>query len=94
MGPGGLLFQVDSSNKAFYFFRVNTDNTYAFDLYHSDGKVDTLAQGFLPTSNYGQSLSSQLAVISKDKTYALYIDGSYIASVSDATLTSSKIGVA
>lgn len=93
-GQAGLLFQVDSSNKAFYFFRINSDNTYAFDLYHSDGQVDTLAQGFLAATSYGQSQSSQLAVISKDKIYALYIDGNYIAAVSDATLTSGKIGVA
>ncbi|MBO0796423.1 MAG: hypothetical protein J2P36_36500, partial [Ktedonobacteraceae bacterium] len=93
-GRAGLLFHVDSSKKAFYFFHIGTDNTYALDLYQGTGKVDTLSRGLSYTISAGLNQSNQLAVIAHDTTYDLFINGGYVASVTDGTLGAGKVGVA
>jgi hypothetical protein len=93
-GQAGLLFHVNSSNKAFYFFHIGIDNTYALDLYHDNGKADTLSRGFSTTISAGLKQPNQLAVIAHNNTYFLFINGTSITTVNDSTLDGDKIGVA
>lgn len=90
----GLLFHVDSSNQAYYFFRVGTDGSYALDVYASNNQVSTLIQGLNSAIATSQSQSNQLTVIAQNNTYYLYVNAQPIASLSDSTLSAGKIGVA
>src|SRR5437660_1581669 len=88
----GLLFHVDSSNQSYYFFHIGTDGTYALDVYASNNQVRTLANGLSPAIAAGQGQSNQLTVIAQSNTYYLYVNAQPIASVSDSTLSTGKIG--
>lgn len=93
-GQAGLLFHVDSSNQAYYFFHIGTDGTYALDAYTRNNQVSTLVRGLSPVITGGQGQSNQLTVIAQNNTYYFYVNAQPIASVSDSTLDAGKIGVA
>lgn len=93
-GQAGMLFRVNSNNKAYYFFRIGIDGSYALDVYDTNGNVKTLVHGFSSaiTTTFGQS--NTLTVIAKDTQYYLYANGQYMDSTNDSTLQEGKIGVA
>ena len=90
----GLLFHVNSSNQAYYFFRIGTDGSYALDVYASNNQVSTLVKGLSPAIASGQGQSNRLTVIAQNTTYYLYVNAQPVASVSDSTLGAGRIGVA
>ncbi len=92
-GQAGMVFRVDSDNKAYYLFRIGTDGSYALDIYNTNGNVNTLVQGFSSaiTTSFGQA--NTLTVIAKDSQYLLFANGQYVDSASDKTLQEGKIGV-
>jgi hypothetical protein len=93
-GLAGLLFQVDSTNKVYYFFYIGTDGSYALDLYTSSGQVNNLTQGMSPAITTGLGQSNQLSVLAKNGTYYLYANGQYLVTVTNTSLSSGKIGLA
>jgi hypothetical protein len=89
----GILFCVNSNNTNYYFFHIGTDNTYKLDLYQGENQIKPLAQGNSSAIETGLGQSNKLTVIVRNKTYQLFINGAYVGSVSDSTLSEGKIGV-
>jgi hypothetical protein len=90
----GLVFQVDSTNQSYYFFYIGSDGSYALDVYTSSGQVNNLAKGISPAITTGLGQSNQLSVLAKNGSYDLYANGQYLTTVTDASLSSGKIGLA
>ncbi len=93
-GQAGLLFQVDSTNKAYYFFYIGSDGSYKLDLYTSSGQVNNLTHGVNAAITTGLGQSNQLSVLARNSTYYLYANGQYLVSVTNTGLSSGKIGLA
>ncbi len=93
-GQAGLLFQVDSTNEAYYFFYIGSDGSYALDLYTSSGQVNNLIQGLSPAITTGLGQSNQLSVLAENGTYYLFANGQYLVTVTNTSLSSGKIGLA
>jgi hypothetical protein len=93
-GQVGLLFQIDDTNKAYYFFYIGSDGSYTLDLYDSSGRVINLTQGISPAITTGLGQSNQLSVLAKNGVYTLYANGQYLAMVTNASLSAGKIGLA
>jgi len=92
-GQAGLLFRIDSKNKAYYFFRVGTDGSYGLDVYDTNGNVSTLISGFSSAVITGFGQANTLTVIAQDTHYYLFTNGQYVDTASDSKLQEGKIGV-
>ena len=90
----GMLFQVDSTNQAYYFFSIGSDGSYALDAYTSSGQVNHLKQGMSAAITTGVGQANQLSVLAKNGSYYLYANGQYLTTVTNASLSSGKIGLA
>jgi hypothetical protein len=90
----GMLFQVDSTNKAYYFFSIGSDGSYALALYNSSDQVNNLSSGVSPAITTGLGQSNQLSVLAKNGSYYLYANGQYLTTVTNTGLSSGKIGLA
>ncbi|GHO87771.1 hypothetical protein KSZ_57770 [Dictyobacter formicarum] len=96
-GQAGLLFRVDSTNSAYYFFHVGSDGTYALDLYNLyNGATtgSTLLRGSSPTINSGFNQMNQLMVLADQDHLTILANDHYLGTVVDNSLHSGKIGVA
>ena len=92
-GQAGLLFHVGSDNKAYYFFRIGTDGSYALDVYDTNGNGSTLTRGFSSAITTGFGQANTLTVIAQDTHYSLFANGQYIDAATDSKLQKGKIGV-
>ncbi len=92
LGQVGLIFRINSSNKAYYFFHIGTDGSYALDLYQGNNPR-TLSSGFNSAITPGVGQSNLLAVVANSNMLYLFANGQYLASVTDSSLTAGKIGV-
>ena len=90
----GMLFQVDSTNKAYYFFSIGSNGSYTLALYNSNDQVNNLSSGVSPAITTGLGQSNQLSVIGKNGTYYLYANGQYLTAITNTSLSSGKIGLA
>ena len=97
-GPsGGLLFRSNLAG-TFYAFSISTDGTYFLERISPGsiaGKIQItpLARGSSPAINQGINQSNTLTVVAQGNTLYLYVNGQYVDSASDSTLTSGAIGV-
>lgn len=89
---GGIIFRANSAKSQYYLFRVGADGSYTLERY-TKTQVITLNSGFSIAIATGTGQSNTLAVIANKSTLALFANSTYIASVSDANLTSGQIGV-
>lgn len=94
LAQAGMLFQVDSTNQAYYFFYIGSDGSYALDVYTSNGQVNHLVQSISLAITTGLGQSNQLSVLAKNGNYYLYANGQYLTTVTNTTLSSGKIGLA
>ncbi len=92
LGQVGLIFRINSSDQAYYFFHVGTDDSYALDLYQ-DKNPHTLSSGFNSAITSGVGQSNLLAVVANSNMLYLFANGQYLAGVTDSSLTAGKIGV-
>ena len=90
----GMLFQVDSTNKDYYFFSIGSDGSYALALYNSGNQVTNLSSSVSPAITTGLGQSNQLSVLAKNGSYYLYANGQYLTTVTNTGLSSGKIGLA
>ncbi len=98
-GQGGLLFRTNSTNSLYYFFRISIDGRYALDVYTVNSQTgksqaETLTTGLTPAITTGLGTVNQLAVIARGRQLDLFVNGTYIAKVVDATFSSGGIGLA
>ena len=84
---------MSNDNKAYYMFRVGIDGSYAFDVYGTNGTVNTLTRGYSSAITTSLTQSNTLTVIAKDSQYLLYVNRQYVDEVTDKTLQKGKIGV-
>jgi hypothetical protein len=90
----GMLFRVDATNQAYYFFHIGADGSYAIDVYNDNNKASTLAQGISTAILTGLNQSNELAVLAKGSVFILLVNSQYVTTVTDHTLQAGKIGVA
>ncbi len=90
---GGILFRANGANGTFYLFRIGTDGSYALDRYNGKQHSATLASGFSDAITVGLNQANQLAVYAKGSALYLFINGQYVTSLKDSTLSSGQIGV-
>lgn len=89
---GGIIFRSNTTKSQYYLFRVGTDGSYTLERYTSN-QVITLSSGFSVAIATGTGQSNTLAVIANKSTLSLFANSTYIASVTDSTLSSGQIGV-
>ena len=90
----GMLFRVDATNQAYYFFHIGADGSYAIDVYNDNNKASTLAQGTSMAILSGLNQPNELAVMAKGDVFTLLINSQYVTTLTDHTLQAGKIGVA
>lgn len=92
---GGILFRADPVNTRFYLFRINTNGGYDLFLYvDSNGKdAKNLMSGSAANFKTGLNATNTLTVVGQGGNLSFFINGQYLNSVSNGTLTSGKIGV-
>ena len=89
---GGIVFRSNTAKSQYYLFRVGTDGSYTLERY-TKNQVVTLSSGFSVAIATGTGQSNTLAVIANKSTLSLFANSTYIASVTDSTLSSGQIGV-
>jgi hypothetical protein len=92
-GQAGLIFRTDNDNASYYFFYIDTNGSYALDLYEKSDRVSNLLQGMSSAISIGLGRSNQVAVIANSDAIYLYANEHYLASVMDSTLSAGKIGL-
>lgn len=92
-GQAGLLFRVDSANSDYYFFHVDSNGSYALDLYNGATSGGTLLQGSSLAINTGFNNMNQLMVLADQDSITILVNDSYLGTVTDSSLSSGKIGV-
>jgi succinate dehydrogenase hydrophobic anchor subunit len=90
---GGIVFRGDSANYKFYRFYINQKGTYCIDLAQDINHVKSFFCNASSTINTGLNSTNILTVIAQGSNIHLYINKQYIASLSDNTYSSGKIGV-
>jgi hypothetical protein len=90
---GGIVFRADGSQNSFYIFRIGIDGSYFLDLYNSGTTASTLLTGYSAAITPGLGQQNTVAVIAVQNTLDLYVNQQYVASVTDASLSSGEIGV-
>ena len=92
---GGILFRADTANSKFYLFRITQSGAY--DLFVYIDNQGTHAKNLLSnsTSLFKQGLNqpNTITVVAKGSNLYFYINGQYLDSVNNTTLSSGKIGV-
>ena len=91
---GGILFRGDGANGQFYFFWIDTNGNYAFELYNGSSSHSVLASGSSSAILTGPGQSNDLTVIATKGTFYLFANETYVTSASDQTLSAGQIGVA
>ena len=90
---GGIVFRGDSANYKFYRFYINQKGSYCIDLAQDINHVKSIACNLSSVINSGLNQTNLLTVIAQGSNIYLYINKQYVASLSDKTYSSGKIGV-
>lgn len=90
---GGLIFRANNARRQYYLFRIDSTGAYALDLYNGD-KYTQLAHGTNLAILTGVGASNDLTVIANKQAFYLFVNATYVDSVSDKTLSGGQIGVA
>lgn len=90
---GGIVFRADGSQNSFYIFRIGIDGSYFLDLYNNATTASTLLTGYSAAITPGLGQQNTVAVIAVQNTLALYVNQQYVASLTDASLSSGEIGL-
>jgi len=90
---GGIIFRADDANSKFYLFRISTSGAYDLFEYVDDSGKDAknLLNGSTSLFNAGQA--NTVTIVANGGNMYFYINQQYLASVSDSTYASGKIGV-
>jgi len=89
---GGMLFRANHDRSQYYLFRIGTDGSYTLEVYNNN-HVTPLSSGFSAAIQAGIGQSNTLQVIAKNSTIDLFVNSTFINSVSDSSYASGQIGV-
>jgi hypothetical protein len=92
---GGLIFRANGASSKFYLFYISQDGSYALYVYVDNlaSHAKTLASGTASTMHQGFNQNNEIAAYANGNAISLYVNGSYLTSVNDGTLSSGQIGV-
>ncbi len=89
----GIIFRVNDTNKAYYYFRIGSDGSYVLDNWN-DNNLTILTSGTNSAITRGSNQSNLLAVVTNGNQIMLYVNHQSMGSVSDSTYSQGEIGVA
>ena len=92
-GIGGITFRGDAASNKGYAFIFSQAGSYVLFLYTSGVHPQTLQQGTASAFNTGTGQSNDIGVVAQGSSLSLYVNKQKIASVSDSSYNSGKIGV-
>lgn len=91
---GGICFRADSNNGNFYYFHINTNGSFALQIYNSFIPTKTLAEGASAAIKTGPGQVNMLAAVAIGNTFDLFVNMQLVASnITDSTYTNGQIGV-
>ena len=90
---GGIVFRANGSQSTFYLFRIGIDGSYFLDLYQGNATPVLLSYGYTAAITPGLSQQNTIAVIAVQNTLTLYVNQQYVATATNANLSSGAIGV-
>lgn len=88
----GLLFRASGSYSS-YAFSISPNGLYSCTVSLASGNVFALVYGRSATIHTGFNQDNTVAVIARDYTISLFVNGQFVDSVQDATFTQGAIGV-
>ncbi len=90
---GGIVFRGNSVSYKFYRFYINQKGSYCIDLAQDINHVKSFFCNASSVINTGLNQTNLLTVIAQGSNIYMYINKQYVASLSDNTYSSGKIGV-
>jgi len=90
---GGIVFRGDSASYKFYRFYINQKGSYCIDLAQDINHVKSFFCNASSVITTGLNQTNLLTVIAQGSNIYMYINKQYVASLSDKTYSSGKIGV-
>jgi hypothetical protein len=90
---GGILFRANGANGQYYFFWIDINGHYAFEIYNGNSH-SVLASGSSDAILTGLDQSNTLAVIATKRTFYLFVNQTYVTGANDSTLSAGQVGVA
>src|SRR5436309_9996614 len=88
----GIVFRVNDTNKAYYYFRIGSDGSYALDIWNGNNAT-TLTSGTNSAITMGSNQSNLFAVVTNGNQMMLYLNHQSVGIVSDITYSPVAIGV-
>ena len=92
---GGILFRADIPNSKFYLLRITEAGAYDLFVYvdNQGGHAKNLLSNSTSIFKQGLNQANTLTFVAQGGNLYFYVNGQYVDSVSNATLSSGKIGV-
>jgi Flp pilus assembly protein TadG len=91
---GGIIFRADNVNDRFYLFQIDVNGRYSIYKYVNNQGSDALRLTSGTTNlmaSAGQSI--QITLVAQNSNLSIYLNQHFLASVSDGSYGSGKIGV-
>jgi hypothetical protein len=94
-GEGGLAFHANATTQQSYLFTIGSDGSYHFYMIAGikQKTAKNLSSGFSDFVTTGLQQDNTLTVIARKQHFDFYINGKYITSASDSTLSNNQLGV-
>ena len=88
----GIVFRVEDTSQAYYFFEINTQGQYVFGIYNSNGALPSKTS-FSAAINTAYDQMNVLGVVANGSQFDLYVNHQKIDSVADASYSQGEVGV-
>ncbi len=90
---GGILFRSDSTGSNAYIFGIYQDGSYFFTAVLNTNGQSPLYRSTSPVFRTGLNQANLIAAVARGTNFYLYINGQFVANVSDKSFGPGQIGV-
>ncbi len=90
---GGLIFRADNTNSQYYIFYMRSDGFFGAYVTQGNTSGHTLIYSASTAIKSGFGQANALTVVARASDFYFYINGQYVGSTSDKTLSSGLVGV-
>ncbi len=90
---GGLIFRANDTNSQYYMFSIGSNGSFSAYVTQSSTHGHTLVYDTSSAIKTGSGQMNTLTVVARASDFYFYINGQYVGSTSDSTLTSGLVGV-
>lgn len=90
----GVLVRYQPGDENFYWFQISSDGYYSVDLLLGDEWLSLVEWEESTAINQGLGVTNRIKVVCFDDQFSFYVNGTYLAGVSDATFRSGSVGLA